>query len=145
MRGRAVALLFLSVWAFTPYCSESFYYTFLKLVLFVYHLVITCHCIDGGVSLSAPAVVELEEEVSKNITITARWDKHSNTLCCQSSWLFMILMGSFCLNILCVVLKICIAFFFCSSPLNVTVYIYFSITYNSTNISSTILLPEEAR
>ncbi|MCJ8737853.1 hypothetical protein PDJAM_G00028910 [Pangasius djambal] len=76
MQTGAVALLVLSVWAFTAYC-------------------------DARVSLSAPATVDLEEKASKNITITA------------------------------------------SSPLNVTVYIYFNITYSSANISSIIYLPEE--
>ncbi|KAI5626684.1 cystinosin precursor, partial [Silurus asotus] len=58
-------------------------------------------CTDARVSLSSPDVVNLEEKVSQNLSITA------------------------------------------SSSLNVTVYIYFNITYHSSNISSIIHLPEE--
>ncbi|KAM9461763.1 cystinosin [Clarias gariepinus] len=76
MQTAAVALLFLSLRVLTVYC-------------------------DGTVSLSAPNVLDLEEKVSKNITITA------------------------------------------SLPLNVTTYIFFNITFNSTNISSIINLPDE--
>ncbi|KAF7703751.1 cystinosin [Silurus meridionalis] len=76
MKPGAAALLCASVWVFTVYC-------------------------DARVSLSSPDVVNLEEKVSQNLTITA------------------------------------------SSSLNVTVYIYFNITYHSSNISSIIHLPEE--
>ncbi|GAA6100072.1 cystinosin [Tachysurus ichikawai] len=68
-------------------------------LLFVSLSVFRTNC-DGGVSLSAPAVVDLEEKFSKNITIKA------------------------------------------SSPLNVTAYIYFNITYQSANFSSIIHLPD---
>ncbi|KAK2869074.1 hypothetical protein Q7C36_000945 [Tachysurus vachellii] len=68
-------------------------------LLFVSLSVFRTNC-DGGVSLSAPAVVDLEEKFSKNITINA------------------------------------------SSPLNVTAYIYFNITYQSANFSSIIHLPD---
>ncbi|KAK3562258.1 hypothetical protein QTP86_033362 [Hemibagrus guttatus] len=75
MQTGAVALLFVSLSVFRVYC-------------------------DGGVSLSAPATVDMEEKDSENITITA------------------------------------------SSPLNVTAYIFFNITYQSANFSSIIHLPE---
>ncbi|KAK1806041.1 hypothetical protein P4O66_013087, partial [Electrophorus voltai] len=57
---------------------------------------------DGRVSLSAVDTVDLEEKLSKNVTITS------------------------------------------SSALNITVNIYFNITYSSRNVSSIIHLPEEA-
>lgn len=75
MQTGAAALLVVSLGAFMSFC-------------------------DAGVSLSAPASVDLEEKVTKNITITA------------------------------------------SSPLNVTVYIFFNITYHSSNVSLIIHLPE---